>query len=95
MDAFFGLILFAVLSGAYFAPTVVAGLRRHDQLGAVAVINCLLGWTFVGWVAAMAMAATAVRPRHPGPADPASTTGWAPWPAPAAPQGEPSEERSA
>jgi hypothetical protein len=40
----------------YFAPTVVAHYRRHDNAVAVFVLNLFLGWTFVGWVAALVWA---------------------------------------
>jgi hypothetical protein len=41
---------------AYMLPTLVAWLRHTPDLAAVAVINIALGWTFVGWVVALAMA---------------------------------------
>lgn len=40
----------------YMIPTAVAFARYHHQLGPIAVINIFLGWTFVGWVVALAMA---------------------------------------
>lgn len=46
----------------YFVPSIVASSRKHHNLGSILVINLLLGWTFVGWVVALAMAASAVRP---------------------------------
>ncbi|MGH9023351.1 MAG: superinfection immunity protein [Acidimicrobiia bacterium] len=46
---------------AYFMPTIVAARRDHHQFGAISVVNFLLGWTFIGWAVAMAMAASAVR----------------------------------
>jgi hypothetical protein len=49
--------LVLALAGAYFLPTIVARSRRVPNLGSVAVINTFLGWTFVGWVVALAMAA--------------------------------------
>lgn len=45
----------------YFIPSVIAGCRHHHQLGAIVVVNLLLGWTFIGWVVALAMACSAVR----------------------------------
>jgi len=44
-----------VILAAYWVPTIVAVIR-HRQIGTVAVINGLLGWTFVGWVVALAIA---------------------------------------
>ncbi|MEV7401744.1 superinfection immunity protein [Streptomyces sp. NPDC091267] len=42
---------------AYFVPTVVALTRGVPNKGSVIVINLLLGWTVVGWIVALAMAA--------------------------------------
>ncbi|SHG52776.1 Short C-terminal domain-containing protein [Fodinibius roseus] len=39
-----------VLFGAYFLPSLVAMLRRHDNTGSIFVLNLLLGWTILGWV---------------------------------------------
>jgi len=50
------LILIVLLVGAYFLPLIIAGLRKVPNVGSVAVINVFLGWTFIGWVVAMAMA---------------------------------------
>jgi hypothetical protein len=49
-----GLTLLALL---YFLPTIVVLMRHaHDVTGVVIVLNLLLGWTFLGWVASLAMA---------------------------------------
>lgn len=53
----------AVLAGLYFLPTIIAASRKVANVGSVAVINVLLGWTLIGWVVAMAMAARSVTPR--------------------------------
>ncbi len=39
----------------YWVPTIVAVLRSHPQIAPILVINLLLGWTFIGWVVALAM----------------------------------------
>jgi hypothetical protein len=44
----------------YLIPTFVAWWRSHRQLMAIAALNLLLGWTFVGWVAALVWALIAV-----------------------------------
>ena len=49
---------FIVFLIAYFFPAIVAGVRRHHNEGAILVINFFLGWTLVGWFAALAWAAT-------------------------------------
>ena len=46
----------------YFLPAFVARLRRVPDFPSVAVINGFLGWTFFGWVAALALA---LRDRRP------------------------------
>jgi Superinfection immunity protein len=59
--------LIILLVAAYFLPLIVALLRSVPNVGSVFVINLLLGWTFVGWVVALAMAArsrpTSIRAR--------------------------------
>ena len=61
------LFLFLIIAAMYLVPTIVAVARHHHQTGAIVVINLLLGWTFIGWVVALAMACGAVRaPGAPG-----------------------------
>lgn len=45
----------------YFIPSVVALERRHHQKHAIIATNILLGWTFLGWAAALIWALTVVR----------------------------------
>jgi hypothetical protein len=52
-----------VLLPVYFLPVLIARARRVPDLAVVAVINVLLGWTFFGWVVALALA---VRDHRPG-----------------------------
>jgi Superinfection immunity protein len=40
----------------YFLPTIVAVCRRAKGDCGVLVINVFLGWTFIGWVVALAWA---------------------------------------
>jgi len=47
-------ILFAFV--AYFFPSIVADRRDVPNKGSVRIINLFLGWTLIGWVAALAMA---------------------------------------
>jgi hypothetical protein len=47
---------FLVVLALYFLPSIVALARRITHQGSVVVINVFLGWTFVGWVVALAMA---------------------------------------
>lgn len=56
------LLIFAV--AAYWAPTLVAYLRHVPNVGSVAVIDGLLGWTVIGWIIALAMACRDTRPQQ-------------------------------
>ena len=40
----------------YMAPTIVAIARRVPNVGSVAAINLLLGWSLVGWAMSWALA---------------------------------------
>jgi Superinfection immunity protein len=51
-----GGIALLIVALLYFTPTVIAILRHHHSLAAVIALNCLLGWTFVGWVVALVWA---------------------------------------
>ena len=50
------LAVFGVAAALYFLPTIIGALRHVVNLGSVAAINLLLGWTLIGWAIAMAMA---------------------------------------
>lgn len=52
-----GLILLLPLIGLYCLPLIIGASRRVPNLGSLIVVNIFLGWTFVGWVVALAMAA--------------------------------------
>ena len=58
------IIIFVVLP-VYLLPTFIAYRRHPPDPASVAVINVFLGWTFFGWVAALALS---VRERRPVPA---------------------------
>jgi putative effector of murein hydrolase LrgA (UPF0299 family) len=45
-----------VVLALYFLPSIVAIARKVTHQGSVIVINVFLGWTFIGWVVALAMA---------------------------------------
>jgi hypothetical protein len=42
----------------YFIPTITANVREHNNTAAIVVTNLLLGWTVVGWVAALIWSCT-------------------------------------
>jgi hypothetical protein len=43
----------------YLAPAIIADMRKREDALAITVVNVVLGWTIVGWVAALVWA------RHP------------------------------
>ena len=45
----------------YFFPAIVSIHRRHHNRLAISAMNLLLGWTFLGWIAAFIWGLTAVR----------------------------------
>lgn len=47
---------FLFVLALYFVPSIVAIARKVMNYGSVVVINLFLGWTFIGWVIALAMA---------------------------------------
>ena len=50
------LIFLLILVALYFIPSIVASKRDHPQSLAIVALNLLLGWTFIGWVAALVWA---------------------------------------
>ncbi len=62
MDA--GLLI--ILAALYFLPTLIALSRQHQNKLAIAALNTLLGWTVVGWVAALVWSLTAVAHQSKG-----------------------------
>ena len=40
----------------YFLPAIVANRRGHPATAALTALNLLLGWTLIGWVAALVWA---------------------------------------
>jgi hypothetical protein len=52
-------MLLAILGLAFaFLPAVIAICRKHHQALAIALLNLFLGWTLLGWVAALIWAVT-------------------------------------
>jgi hypothetical protein len=43
----------------YFLPTVVANRRHKKSENAIAMLNLLLGWTVLGWIASLVWSLTA------------------------------------
>jgi hypothetical protein len=65
-----GLLVFVVGTSLYLLPSIIGARRKVVNIGSVFVINLLLGWTLIGWVAALAMALRTNPPHaYPGAAD--------------------------
>lgn len=59
---------------AYFLPTFVAAKRGHPNGTSIFLLDLFLGWTFIGWLAALIWSASAIRKPaeiSPGVASPA------------------------
>jgi hypothetical protein len=58
------MLIFLVLLVLYFLPSIVAETRRVENAAPTIIVNFFFGWTFIGWVVALAMGAGAkTKPR--------------------------------
>jgi hypothetical protein len=57
------LVVAVPLALFYFLPTFIARTRGHQNAGAIFFVNLLLGWSLLGWIAALAWSLTAVERR--------------------------------
>lgn len=55
------MLILLVAVAVYFLPTIVALARKVSSPGSIVVVNLFLGWTLIGWVVALAMAARSVQ----------------------------------
>ncbi len=53
---FVATLFFLVAPALYLLPTIEAWLRKHPNLGAIALVNIFLGWSLIGWVVALVWA---------------------------------------
>ena len=51
-------VLLALFTLGYMLPSSIAIVRKVRNVGSIIVINFFLGWTLMGWVVALAMAAS-------------------------------------
>lgn len=63
MDVIISLMILGIILAAYLAPTLVAFQRQTSNRWSVGVINVFFGWTFIGWVIALAMSVSGAKPR--------------------------------
>jgi hypothetical protein len=76
---------FLCIAGAslivYFVPAIIAADRRHRQATAIFFLDLFLGWSLLGWVAALVWACTnpvevsVSGPTHAAPAPAAAAPG--------------------
>lgn len=57
----FQYVVFGLAAIIYFLPAMNARGRRHQNTSAIFVLNLFLGWTLIGWVAALVWSFTAVQ----------------------------------
>ncbi|PBJ02113.1 superinfection immunity protein [Pseudomonas sp. ACN5] len=56
-----GFVLLVVAFVAYFLPTFIASKRNHPNGNSIGLLNIFLGWTFIGWLAALIWSASAIQ----------------------------------
>lgn len=61
-------IIFLILF-LYFLPAVIATQRKHHNTRPIVLVNTFLGWTALGWLAALVWSVSAVQktPSEPTP----------------------------
>ena len=57
-----GLVLIFFCIVIYFIPALNASRREHSNSVAIFLLNLFLGWTLIGWVAALVWSASAISP---------------------------------
>jgi Superinfection immunity protein/Putative peptidoglycan binding domain len=55
-----GTVVFILVFAFYFLPALIAASRHHHNAMAIFALNLLLGWTVLGWIAALIWSLTAV-----------------------------------
>ncbi len=61
------LISTLLILGIYFMPLGVAALRGHPNADGIGILNVFLGWTFLGWVAALVWSVSNFTPKQRKP----------------------------
>jgi hypothetical protein len=56
-----GILIIILAIGLYFLPGIVAHMRRHHNENSIVLLNLFLGWTVLGWLAALIWSASAVK----------------------------------
>jgi len=62
-------VICAIIAGIiYFVPTIIATRRDHSNMVAIFLLNLLLGWSFLGWLAALIWSVSRTNPKDKAPA---------------------------
>jgi hypothetical protein len=56
-------LMLAIGVALYFLPLIIASIRQHPSAVAISALNLLVGWTFIGWVAALVWSLNSVAPQ--------------------------------
>jgi hypothetical protein len=59
-----GLFYIALCLATYFLPTIIAMLRRYPAWVGILLLNLFLGWTLIGWVAALVWSVMPIKPER-------------------------------
>jgi len=79
MDALWGILIVGALLALYVLPSLIAAVRHVEMMLVILLLNLLLGWTGIGWLAALALAVLlpsirgATQPVSASPTVPGST----------------------
>lgn len=55
-ESLISLILIAAGIFVYFLPMIIGALKDHKNMLPIALVNIFLGWSLIGWVAALVWA---------------------------------------
>jgi len=61
-----GLLLFIAGVLVYFLPSLIADKRKHHNKLPIFLVNLILGWSLLGWIAALIWSVMAVKPNNNG-----------------------------
>jgi hypothetical protein len=59
------MVTLALLIISYWFPTLLAFHWRHRDRTAILIVNCLFGWTIIGWIVTLIWACTDNREAAP------------------------------
>jgi len=65
MEAIAVIAVLLAAGALYFLPTIIADRRHHQNSAAIGFVNLFLGWTLLGWLAALVWAASAANHAPP------------------------------